>query len=310
MGMNLDKILPALHTWAQYGWFSIGETQVNLYRVLGLIAILVFVWWLSNLLEKSIRRFSERRQQYNTSGFYTLSRIVKYVVWVSGTLFGLNYLGFSLSTLTIFGGAVGVGIGFGLQNIFSNLISGIILLLDKSLKVGDFVELESGVMGKVQEIAIRFTRITTNDLVDIIVPNSEFINGRVINWSYDESVCRLHIKFGVAYGSDKNLVKEAGIAAARQVEGTIENEKRKIDVWLINFGDSSLDFELVVWVSPELMYSISSTKARYLWAIEDELSARNIEIPFPQRDLHIRSLTDEVIEKLHSTLSNNTEKGK
>lgn len=308
--MNLDKILPALHTWAQYGWFSIGETQVNLYRVLGLIAILVFVWWLSNLLEKSIRRFSERRQQYNTSGFYTLSRIVKYVVWVSGTLFGLNYLGFSLSTLTIFGGAVGVGIGFGLQNIFSNLISGIILLLDKSLKVGDFVELESGVMGKVQEIAIRFTRITTNDLVDIIVPNSEFINGRVINWSYDESVCRLHIKFGVAYGSDKNLVKEAGIAAARQVEGTIENEKRKIDVWLINFGDSSLDFELVVWVSPELMYSISSTKARYLWAIEDELSARNIEIPFPQRDLHIRSLTDEVIEKLHSTLSNNTEKGK
>lgn len=303
MEFDFNKILPLLHQWAELGWFSIGETQVNLYRVLGLIAIIVVVWWVSNLLERNIRRFSERRAHANTSGFYTLSRIVKYVVWVSGTLFGLNYLGFNLSTLTIFGGAVGVGIGFGLQNIFSNLISGIILLLDKSLKVGDFVELESGVMGKVEEIAIRFTRITTNDLVDIIVPNSEFINGRVINWSYDESVCRLHIKFGVAYGSDKHLVREAGIAAARKVPGTIESEKRKIDVWLVNFGDSSLDFELVAWVSPELMYSIGSTKAKYLWAIEDELSERNIEIPFPQRDLHIRSLADEVSQKLKGSAS-------
>ena len=301
MDFSVNEILPMLQKWAEFGWFTIGETEVNLYRVLGLMAIVFFVWWFSNLLERNIRRFAETRTHVNSSGFYTLSRIAKYVVWVGGTLFGLNHLGFNLSTLTIFGGAGGVGIGFGLQNIFSNLISGIILLLDKSLKVGDFVELESGVMGKVQEIAIRFTRITTNDLVDIIVPNSEFINGRVINWSYDESVCRLHIPFGVAYGSDKHAVREAGIEAARHVPGTIENDKRKIDVWLTNFGDSSLDFELVVWVSPELMYSISSTRAKYLWAIEDELRERNIEIPFPQRDLHIRSIADEVSKKLQGS---------
>ena len=170
------------------------------------------------------------------------------------------------------------------------------LLLDKSLKIGDFVELESGVMGRVQEIGIRFTRVTTNDLVDILVPNAEFTTGRVTNWSYDESVCRLHIPFGVAYGSDKNQVKEAGIAAARQVTGTIENGNRQIDVWLTNFGESSLDFELVVWVSQELMYTIGKTRARYLWALEDELRLRKIEIPFPQRDLHLRSELKTITE--------------
>ena len=145
------------------------------------------------------------------------------------------------------------------------------------------------IVGRVTEISMRYTRVTTNDSVDIIVPNSEFINGRVTNWTFDEAVRRIHINFGVAYGSDKEQVREAGIAASLTVEGTVNSDDRKPDVWLVKFGDSSLEFELVVWVDKKLMTSPGSTNARYMWAIATELDKRGIEIPFPQRDLHVRS---------------------
>jgi small-conductance mechanosensitive channel len=285
---NLLHVVQKIHQIASHQWFSIGNTQFTFYTLIGLFAILSGAWWLANQFERTIHRLANKHKE-TRSGFYAIARISRYLIWIFGTLIGLDFIGFNISSLTFLGGAIGVGIGFGLQNIFSNFISGIILLVEKTLKIGDFVQVESGIMGYVREIGMRYTRITTSDLVDIIVPNSEFINGRVTNWSYDESVCRLHIPFGVAYGVDKIQVREAGIEAARSVSGTIENEVRKIDVWLVNFGDSSLDFELVVWVNPELMYAISRTKARYLWALEDELRKRHIEIPFPQRDLHIKS---------------------
>lgn len=151
--------------------------------------------------------------------------------------------------------------------------------------------MQSGVMGKVSEINLRYTRITTSDLIDVIVPNSEFITGRVINWTLGERVRRLHVPFGVAYGVDKLLVREAAIAAALSVAGTVNLPGREPDAWLVKFGDNSLDFELVVWVGPESITSPGRTQALYLWAIEEELKKRNIEIPFPQRDLHIRSGT-------------------
>lgn len=283
--------LQQLNKFASHAWFDVGESKFTFYSFIGLVIILVGASWLANSLERNLHRLANKRDAAAKSGYFAMARIARYIVWIAATLMGLDYLGFNISSLSFLGGAIGLGIGFGLQNIFSNFVSGIILLIEKSLKIGDFIQLESGTMGQVKEIGMRYTRITTNDLIDIIVPNSEFINGKVTNWSFDESVCRLHIPFGVAYGVDKEQVKQAGIAAARTVKGTIENSLRKIDVWLVNFGDSSLDFELTVWVDPELMYALNGTKAKYLWAIEDELRKRNIEIPFPQRDLHIRSGT-------------------
>jgi small-conductance mechanosensitive channel len=196
-----------------------------------------------------------------------------------------------MTSFALFGGAVGVGIGFGLQNIFSNFISGIIILLERTLKVGDFVDLQSGVRGHVREIGMRFTRITTNDEVDILVPNAEFINGRVTNWTYENRLRRMRVPFGVAYGSDKAKVREAALRAAQRVKGTVLEAGREPDAWLVGFGDSSLNFELVVWVGPDLITRPGRTEAAYLWAIEDELRQAGIEIPFPQRDLHVRSGT-------------------
>lgn len=287
-----NNILQTLWAWATVPWLQIGETDVHLLRILGLAFILFFAWWLSTVLERGLHNVVARGKgtYMNSSGMFALTRIIRYAVWIIGTLIGLRYLGLDLTNLALIGGAIGVGIGFGLQNIFSNFISGLILLLEKTLKIGDFVDLQSGVMGRVTEIGMRYTRITTNDLVDIIVPNSEFINGRVTNWSFEEKYRRIHIPFGVAYGSDKHKVKQAALKAVETLPGCITSEPtRQPDVWLTQFGDSSLDFELVVWVEHELMISPGATHARLLWAIDDQLRLAEVEIPFPQRDLHLRS---------------------
>ncbi len=277
--------------WSTRSWFRLGNTDITLLRVIGLVVILFFFWWFASLLERGLRQVARagKKVKLSESAVYALTRIVRYLVWIVGSIVGLSYLGFDLASLAILGGAMGVGIGFGLQNIFSNLVSGILILVEKTLKLGDFVDLQSGVVGKVTEIGLRYTRVTTNDNVDVIVPNSEFINGRVTNWTLDDHLRRLHIPFGVAYGTDKELVRSAVTAAAREVVGTIDLPGRGPDVWLVNFGESSLDFELVVWVGQDLAMSPGRTHARYLWEIETALGKAGIEIPFPQRDLHVRS---------------------
>ena len=270
-------------------WFSIADTQINLVRLVGLLIILAAVWRIGVMIEKIIARLGREKNQAVTPGWYALSRMSRYAIWIIGFVVGLSYIGFDMASFTVIGGAIGVGVGFGLQNIISNFVSGIIILIEEIVKVDDFVDLQSGVMGKVTEINLRYTRITTSDLIDIIVPNSEFITGRVVNWTLGERVRRIHVPFGVAYGTDKELVREAGIAAAESVTGTVQEPGREPDVWLVGMGDSSLNFELVVWVGPSTITSPGKTLAVFLWAIEDELRKRNIEIPFPQRDLHIRS---------------------
>lgn len=273
--------------------FSIGKTDITLLRLVGLVVIAVVVWHLAALVRRAVMRMSEEEHD---PGIYLLSRISSYLVWIIGTIVGLNYLGFELSSFAFLGGALGLGLGFGLQNILNNFVSGIIILFDKTIKVGDIVDLQSGVTGKVNEINLRYTRITTTDLMDVLVPNSEFISGRVVNWTYGEEVRRLHIPFSVAYGTDKELVREAGIAAATSLPGTLTEEERKPDVWLVNMGDNGLEFELVVWVGRDSLGRPNSTRNQYMWALETELTRRGIVIPFPQRDLYLKNskLTVEI----------------
>ena len=289
-------MLEQLRTWFVVPWFSLGGTPVNAGRLIGLVVIVAAVWWLASMVESGVRRIALRGEGHaqSTPAIYTWSRVLRYSVWIIGTLVGMNYIGLDLTNFALLGGAIGVGIGFGLQNIFSNFISGIIILLERTLKVGDFVDLQSGVQGNVREIGLRYTRVTTPDDVDVIVPNSEFINGRVTNWTLENRERRVHIPFGVAYGSDKQRVKVAGLRAAKKISDTVAPSGREPDVWLVGFGDSSLMFELVAWVGPESVARPGFTLAQYLWAIEDELRAEGIEIPFPQRDLHVRSGTLQV----------------
>ncbi len=277
--------------WLSQPLFTIGESRISVAGLLLAMAFVVAIWWFAGLLERSVHRLAGRYADapWMSTRIHMLSRMLRYSVWVIGTLVGLNYLGIDLSNVALLGSAFAVGLGFGLQNVFSNFASGIIILLERSLKVGDFVDLQSGVRGHVREIAMRYTRVTTNDSLDVLVPNSEFINGRVSNWTLDDSHRRMHVPFGVAYGTPKELVREAGIAAARSVAGTLHNDLMRCQVWLVAYGDNSVNYELIVWANRDLTTHPASTHAKLMWALDDELASRGIEIPFPQRDLHVRT---------------------
>lgn len=291
MKNDMSATVKAIVSWTSHPLVSIGDIEITVARIVGLALIIVAAWWGASVLEKTIRQLALRNSRLSSasSTVYIWARVLRYTVWIFGTITGLHYIGFSLTNFALIGGAFGVGIGFGLQTIFSNLISGIIILVEKTLKLGDFVDLQSGVRGHVREIGLRYTRINTNDGVDIIIPNSEFINGRVVNWTFDNRLRRMRIPFSVAYGSDKAAVREAALRAGRSIESTFEDGIHKTDVWLVGMGESSLDFVLAVWVGPEFVSRPANTEARYLWAIHDELLAAGLDIPFPQRDLHVRS---------------------
>ena len=293
MEETLKAPFAALPSWLIDPFLTIGKTGISLGRLLAIVAILVLAWWLSKLAERGLRRLADRMAEDgepgSSAGAYAFSRVARYAILVLAIIVGLTSLGIDLTSLAILGGAIGVGVGIGLQGFFGNLFAGLVILFERSVKIGDYLDLQSGVMGRVTEISMRYTRITTNDSMDILVPNSELTGGRVINWSYGEHVRRVRVPFGVAYGSDKDLVREAGIAAALSVPDTLTGPQRDPEVWLVGFGDSSLNFELLAWVPRQMLVRPGRTQARYLWALETELAKRGLQIPFPQRDLHLRS---------------------
>lgn len=276
--------------WSNASLFEINETPVTLFGIFRVALIFVIAIWLSKLIRHGLERVMSRGSTMSRSSVYMLGRIFHYVILIAAVLVSLSSLGLDFTKLAFIAGAVGVGIGFGLQAIFSNFISGIIVLFERSLKVGDYVELESGVTGEVREINIRSTLITTNDNVDILVPNSEFVNGRVINWTLRDAHRRMHVPFGVAYGSDKETVRKAALEAAANVEFTLRDVPgRAPQVWLTEFGDSSLNFELVVWLTAQAVVRPGAVNAAYTWELDTALHKYGIEIPFPQRDLNVRS---------------------
>ncbi len=289
-GSDAVKMGERIVDWFGEPLFTLNGTVVTasgLFRALLVFLLAVIV---SRFLQRLLRRFSQKQKSINEAAVYTVGRVSHYFILTVGFFLAASSLGINLSNLAIIAGALGVGVGMGLQNVVNNFVSGLILLFERSLKVGDFVELSSGVMGTVREISIRSTLITTNDNVDIVIPNSEFISSSVTNWTMKDASCRLRIPFGVAYGTDKMLVRKAALEAADKVNlHDTKIPQRRPQVWLVSFGESSLDFELVIWLTPRSVRHPEKVNAAYLWEIDNALARYGIEIPFPQRDLHIRS---------------------
>ena len=271
--------------------FSVGEeTPVTGRDIFRMLVILLIAYLLSRGIRYVIGRVSEKDTKGNQASLYTVSRLTHYAIIIIAVFVALSSIGLDFGKLALVAGALSVGIGFGLQSIVSNFVSGLIILFEHTLRVGDYIELDTGLTGTVKAINVRSTLINTNDNIDIVVPNSEFVTARLTNWTLGERVLRVRIPFGVAYGSDKDLVKKAAIEAAEEVPYTLTHiKRRRPDVWLVNFGDSSLDFLLTVWVNREGARRPTRTKAAYLWALETKLTEYGIEIPFPQRDLNLRS---------------------
>ncbi len=288
----LQQIFAHISSVLDFQVLALGKNGYSLSvgALLGAIAVILLARMFSRLVQQVIDRYAVSNEHSNRASLYTVSRVTHYSILTLGVLIALGFAGIPVSKLTLIAGGLGVGLGFGLQAIFNNFVSGLILLFDRTLKVGDFVELASGVHGTVQDIKIRATRINTNDDVDILVPNSEFVSGRLVNWTLQEATRRLRIPFGVAYGSPKEQVKAAALDAAAAVPFTQALKGQHApQVWLTGFGDSSLNFELVVWVNAEATRRPSRAKAAYNWALETAIRAHGIEFPWPQRDVRLRS---------------------
>ena len=270
----------------------IGGTPLTLAGVAVAITIIILAWLASRTAARLIARLRKRQGDGGTA-LYILEKFTGYGIFVIGLMFAISTLGINLSSLAVFAGALGVGVGLGLQGVVKEFVSSLVLLFDSIVNVGDYIELpgESGLRGVVHEIGARAIHIRTNDNVSIFVPNSRLIEEHFINWTLHGDTRRIHIPFSVAYGVDKAQVRDVVLAAAHAVEATLPDQgARRSQVWLVGFGDSALNFELVVWPSLTAVKRPASMHAAYTWAIDDALRAAGIEIPYPQRDIRVRSV--------------------
>jgi small-conductance mechanosensitive channel len=260
---------------------------ISLLQLFLLAGLLIFVFWLSSRTKGFLFNRFLVHSGLDRSLQYAISQIASNLVLVVGIFVVLQNTGIRLEALTIFAGAVGVGIGFGLQNITSNFISGLVILAERPIAIGDRVEV-AGVTGQVQKIRARSTVVVTNDNITTIVPNQKFIDSPVTNWTYGDKRVRFRIPVGVAYGSDVELVRQKLIEVGKEDPHTLEDPAPS--VFFVEFGDSSLNFELVAW-SDEMSHRPSRYRSDLNFAIHRKLQEAGIEIPFPQRDLNIRSGT-------------------
>ncbi|RMA96175.1 mechanosensitive ion channel family protein [Hydrogenothermus marinus] len=285
--------------------FKIGNTSISILNII--IAILIFSagFIIGKLYKKNIKKITHKYTSINRSTLTIISNIGYYLIIIFAFFIGLNILGINLSSIALIAGALSVGIGFGLQNVVSNFISGIILMFEHSIKIGDYIELSDGIKGRVKDIRMRSITITTNSNIDIIIPNQYFIQNNVINWTMEDMIRRFEIPFGVAYGTDPQKVITVIEEAVKKSNfpDVIDTPDKKTRVVMTGFGDSSINFELFVWIQgPEISYP-KRTKSRFLILIYKTLNENNIEIPFPQRDLHVRSIDEDIIKKLNITES-------
>lgn len=274
--------------------FQLGQTWISLATMVEFIIVITFVVLLSRLVRRLLRRTVLARTKLDLGLQYAIARIVSYVVLVLGLIIGLETLGVNLNSLTVLAGALGVGIGFGLQNIVGNFVSGLIILGERPIQIGDRVQLDASTVGKVVRIGARATHVLTNDNIMIIVPNSEFVSSRVVNWTHNDPRVRFRINVGVSYGSDPHLVEKLLLEVATADPSVLKDPPPT--VVFKEFGDSALLFELRAW-SVDMTHRPGTLESQLNFAIWDKFKQHGIEIPFPQRDVHLKDPVKVELQK-------------
>ena len=269
---------------------KLGKASVTVGGLAAALLIIAVALLAARLSSAGLQRLRARAAG-SAASLYVVEKVLTYGLVIIGFVAGLSTMGLDLTSLTVFAGALGVGVGLGLQGMVKDFASGISLVFERLVAVGDFVELPNGQRGVVHEVGPRATRIRTNDSTDLIVPNSVLVNDLVINWTLRNTNRRIRIPFVTAFGVDKEKVRDAVLKAARAVPFTSPDDAvRRTQVWLVGFGESGLDFELLVWPTQDAVKRPAAMHAAYTWAIADALDEAGIEIPFPQTDLRIRSV--------------------
>ena len=262
------------------------STVVTLGNVLTALILFFFIRLLLNLTTTFFLRRYYERSKVDTGSQFAINRLLTYFVYVIGVLLVIQAAGFNLVAIWTGAAALLVGIGIGLQQTFNDLICGVIILFERSVKVGDVVELTGHQVGTIRKVGTRTSILETRDDIMIFVPNSKLIGENVTNWSQIERKARFHVQVGVAYGSDTALVKEILLAVAADHPRTLNSPPAIVR--LLNFGDSSLDFDVIFWSRDFLR--IEDIKSDIRFEIDKRFRAQGVEIPFPQRDLHIKQL--------------------
>lgn len=264
--------------------FTVGDESISLISILQVILWLLIVIFLAGAMRNFLKRRLLVRLRIDEGNREAIATIISYAIGTLGCLIVLHTNGLDLNSLAVVAGGLGIGIGFGLQDITKNFVSGLTLLFERTIKVGDFIEFD-GMSGYVKEVSLRSMIIRTREGGYIVVPNSSIVDNRVLNWSYDNYAARIHIPVGVAYGSDTVVVTEVLLKSA-YMEPSVLHEPAPYANF-IGFGDSSLDFELWVWVSRIDREPFIRSSLNFI--IEYNLNQQGITIPFPQRDLWLRN---------------------
>ncbi len=277
--------------------FSINGTPISILKLFIACLVLFIGFVAGNIYKSNVNRISLANRTLTQATRTLLANLGYYAIVVIGFLTGLKVMGIDLSSFAIVAGALTVGIGFGLQNIVANFVSGIILMFERSVKIGDYIEFDEKLRGRVVDIRMRSMTINTNANIDVIVPNQDFIQHRVINWTMKDHVRRFDIPFGVAYGTDPERVKKIVIEAIRKYNYSEIHTSltKKPCVIMEKMGDSSLNFCLRIWINGPDIMKPNATRSRFLLFIYRALSEAGIEIPFPQRDIHLRSVENEIL---------------
>lgn len=281
----LDEAMTLLDSWS----VNVGQVRLSPLTVLKIAFSLWFALWLATALSTLLEKRLERSKDTNASTRVLISKLTRISLVLLAILIALSAVGIDLTALAIFSGALGVGLGFGLQKIFSNLVSGVILLVDKSIKPGDVISLGT-TFGWINYHGLRYTSVITRDGTEHLIPNEELITQRVENWSFSNDLVRLKEPIGISYDSDVRLAIQLCTEAAQMNPRVLRDPEPRAQ--LVGFGDSSVNLELRLWID-DPQQGRANVISEVLLSIWDKFHEHGITIPFPQRDLHVKSVLGE-----------------
>jgi small-conductance mechanosensitive channel len=273
--------------------FDVGETRISLWAAIRTLTYVGIIMWLATIAGNFVDNRVQRLDEMTPSLRVLIGKTARIVLVVLAAMIAMEMLNIDLTALTVLSGAIGVGIGFGLQKVVSNFIAGIIILMDESIKPGDTITLGE-TFGWIRELRARFVSVITRDGREFLIPNEDFITHEVVNWSFSDRFVRLDVPFGVSYNSDPHKVTELAIAAAASV-GRVDTRRTRPVCWMTEFGDSSLNFLLRFWID-DPQQGLTNIRGKVLLALWDTFKEHGIEIPFPQREITIKNVPPPVVE--------------
>ncbi len=279
--------------------FVVNEQPISILSLFKALAIIVFGLTIGTFYKKWIARVTRKWQDMSQMSVRLVTNIGYYLVVILTFFIAVSSIGIDMTSISLIAGALSIGIGFGLQTVVSNLIAGVILMFERTIRIGDTIEISETLRGKVTDMRIRSTTIKTWDNVDIVVPNSSFIQNNVINWTLEDISRRLHIPFSVAYGTKVEDVKHAVLTelALSKLKYIRDEVNKEPDIWMTTMNNSSVDFELLVWVEWGNSVGPNTLRSDFMILIYNALYKHGIQIPFPQLDLYVKQIPDNTLNK-------------